>query len=215
MGRIRVAIDGPAGSGKSSVAREVARELGISHLDTGATYRAVALAALRAGVDVRDGERLAGLAREVSLTPGGVEISGEKVPDSALRTPEVSAAASEVSRHPVVRRVLVGRQRAAAEAAGSVVMEGRDIGTVVLPDAEVKVYLSATPEERARRRARQSGREAELDRIRDAILDRDRRDSEREDSPLRIAGDAVEIDTTGLGLGEVVSRVLALVKRGC
>ncbi|TCJ16607.1 (d)CMP kinase, partial [Rubrobacter taiwanensis] len=146
---------------------------------------------------------------------GGVEISGEKVPDSALRTPEVSAAASEVSRHPVVRRVLVGRQRAAAEAAGSVVMEGRDIGTVVLPDAEVKVYLSATPEERARRRARQSGREAELDRIRDAILDRDRRDSEREDSPLRIAGDAVEIDTTGLGLGEVVSRVLALVKRGC
>jgi cytidylate kinase len=211
MEGFKIAIDGPAGSGKSSVARRVARELGMAHLDTGATYRGVALAALRAGVDPQDGAALAAVASTITLTPGGIEISGERIADPELRTPEVSAAASEISRHPEVRRVLVERQRASAEEAGSVVMEGRDIGTVVLPDAGLKVFLSATPEERALRRARQSGRTSELERIRAAIATRDRRDSERRESPLRAAEDAVVLDTTHLDLDQVVERVLKLV----
>ena len=135
------------------------------------------------------------------------------MPDPDLRTPEVAAAASKVSANPGLREVLLPVQRAAAEEArgrGGAVVEGRDIGTVVLPDAELKVFLSADPEERARRRARQTGREGELDRIREAISRRDRQDSEREASPLKPAPDAVVLDTTALDLEEVVSRVLDL-----
>jgi cytidylate kinase len=213
MGGFLVTIDGPAGSGKSSVARAVAGRLGVVNLNTGAAYRAAALLALREGVDLEDGSRLAALAGRVGLDPDGARVDGERVPEPDLRTPEVSAAASKVSAQPALREVLLPVQRAAAEVArerGGAVVEGRDIGTVVLPDAELKVYLSAAPEERARRRASQTGREAELDRIREAIARRDRQDSEREVSPLKPAPDAVVLDTTSLSLEEVISRVLEL-----
>lgn len=210
-----VAIDGPAGSGKSSVARAVAEELGVVDLNTGGAYRAVALAALREGVDLEDGDALAAISHRVSLDGDGVRLDGEPVPERELRTPEVSAAASTVSARPEVREVLLDVQRDAAERAreqGGAVVEGRDIGTVVLPGADLKIYLSAEPEERARRRAHQTGREAELDRIREAMDRRDRQDSERTTSPLKPAADAVVLDTTALSLEEVVSRVLELAR---
>jgi cytidylate kinase len=213
MGGILVTIDGPAGSGKSSVARAVAHRLGVVNLNTGAAYRAVALLALREDVDLEYGPGLAELARRVELDPEGAAIDGEMVSEPDLRTPEVSAAASRVSAHAQLREVLLPVQRAAAQKArgqGGAVVEGRDIGTVVLPDAELKVYLSAAPEERARRRASQTGREKELDRIRAAIARRDRQDSEREVSPLRPAEDAVVLDTTSLSLEEAISEVLRL-----
>lgn len=213
MGGILIAIDGPAGSGKSSVARAVAGRLGVVNLNTGAAYRAAALLALRESVDLSDGSGLASLAGRVELDPQGASIDGERVSEPDLRTPEVSAAASRVSAHARLREVLLPVQRAAAQKAreqGGAVVEGRDIGTVVLPDAELKVYLSAAPEERARRRAYQTGREGELERIKAAIARRDRQDSERKVSPLRTAEDAVVLDTTSLSLEEVISRVLGL-----
>ena len=215
MGGILVTIDGPAGSGKSSVARAVADRLGVVNLNTGAAYRAVALLALRENVDPEYGPALARLARRVELDPEGASIDGERVPEVDLRTPEVSAAASRVSAHGQLREVLLPVQRAAAQKArgqGGAVVEGRDIGTVVIPDAELKVYLSAAPEERARRRASQTGREEELDRIRAAIARRDRQDSEREVSPLRPAEDAEVLDTTSLSLEQVISEVLSLFR---
>src|SRR5919112_3358669 len=215
MGGILLAIDGPAGSGKSSVARAVAGRLGVVNLNTGAAYRAAALLALREGVDLADAEGLAALAHRVDLDPQGASIDGKRVGDRDLRSPEVSAAASKVSAHAPLREVLLPVQRAAAEKArakGGAVVEGRDIGTVVLPDAELKVYLSASPDERARRRALQSGREEELERIRAAIDRRDRQDSEREISPLRPAGDAVVLDTTSLTLEEVITEVMRLAR---
>jgi cytidylate kinase len=210
-----VAIDGPAGSGKSSVARTVAEELGVVDLNTGAAYRAVALVALREGVDLADGDSLAAISRRVSLDGGGAQVDGEPILEEELRAPEVSAAASTVSAVPEVRAVLLDVQRRAAKRAreqGGAVVEGRDIGTVVLPDAELKIYLSAAPEERARRRAYQTGREAELDRIREAMKKRDRQDSERATSPLKPAPDAIVLDTTSLSLESVVSRVLELAR---
>ena len=210
-----VAIDGPAGSGKSSVAQAVARELGLIDLNTGAAYRAVALLALREGVDLEDGALLAEIARRVDLDAEGARVDGASVPEKDLRAPEVSAAASKVSAKPEVREVLLSVQREAAQKArreGGAVVEGRDIGTVVLPEADLKIFLQAAPEERARRRAHQTGREAELDRIREAIKKRDRQDSERETSPLKPAPDAVILDTTALSLDEVVSRVLDLAR---
>ena len=210
-----VAIDGPAGSGKSSVARGVAEELGVVDLNTGAAYRAVALVALREGVDLKDGASLAEISRRVSLDGDGAWVDGEPVPEEELRAPDVSAAASTVSARPEVRAVLLEVQREAARRAreeGGAVVEGRDIGTVVLPEAELKIYLSAAPEERARRRAHQTGREAELERIQEAMKKRDRQDSERATSPLKPAPDAVILDTTSLDLDGVVSRVLELAR---
>ena len=211
-----IAIDGPAGSGKSSVARAVAEKLGFANLNTGAAYRAVALLALREGVDLDDGASLAEVSRRVGLDEQGPLVDGVLVRESALlRTPEVSAAASTVSARPEVRAVLLEVQREAAREASTqrgAVVEGRDIGTVVLPDAELKIFLSAAPEERARRRAHQTGREEELDRIREAMRKRDRQDSERETSPLKPAPDAVTLDTTSLDLDGVVSRVLELAR---
>jgi CMP/dCMP kinase len=212
---VLVAIDGPAGSGKSSVARAVAERLQVANLNTGAAYRAVALLALREGVDFESGADLAALAGRVDLSGDGVSIDGVPVPEEELRTPEVSAAASTASVYPEVRWVLLSVQREAAREAkrkGGAVVEGRDIGTVVLPDAELKIFLSAAPEERARRRAHQTGREAELERIREAMQTRDRRDSEREASPLRPAPDAVVLDTTELSLEGVVAKVLELAR---
>ena len=211
-----IAIDGPAGSGKSSVARAVAEKLGFANLNTGAAYRAVALLALREGVDLYDGASLAEVSRRVGLDEQGPLVDGVLVRESALlRTPEVSAAASTVSARPEVRAVLLEVQREAAREASTqrgAVVEGRDIGTVVLPDAELKIFLSAAPEERARRRAHQTGREEELDRIREAMRKRDRQDSERETSPLKPAPDAVTLDTTSLDLDGVVSHVLELAR---
>ncbi len=215
MEGLLIAIDGPAGSGKSSVARAIADELGFINLNTGAAYRAVALVALQEGVSLDDGASLAGVSRRVSLDAGGARVDGKPVPEDELRTPEVSAAASAVSARPEVRAVLLDVQREAARRAnreGGAVVEGRDIGTVVLPEAELKVYLSAAPEERARRRAHQTGREAELERIKEAMSQRDRQDSERETSPLKPAPEAIILDTTSLSLEGVVSRVLELVR---
>jgi CMP/dCMP kinase len=191
-----IAIDGPAGAGKSTVARAVARALGFTFLDTGAMYRAAALAALRggdpAGVQVRAGER--------------VLLGDEDVTD-VIRSPEVTGKVSEVSADPAVRAALVACQRRLI-AGGDHVAEGRDIGTVVAPDAELKIFLTATPEERARRRAVQLGADAAQILVEQAI--RDQSDSAREHAPLRPADDAVHLDTTGLTLDEVVSRIVAL-----
>lgn len=213
MRPILITIDGPAGSGKSSAARAVAERLGIVNLNTGAAYRAVALLALREGVDLDDGGALAEIASRVVLDAGGAWLDGEPVPEPDLRTPEVAAAASKVSVHREVREVLLSVQREAARRAregGGAVVEGRDIGTVVLPDAELKVFLSASSEERARRRAVQSGRESELERIHKAMSLRDRQDTERQTSPLKPAPDAIVLDTTALDLEEVVARILGL-----
>ena len=215
MRPILITIDGPAGSGKSSAARAVAERLGIVNLNTGAAYRAVALLALREDIDLDDGAALAAAAGRIVLEVEGVRLDGEPVLEPALRTPEVSAAASKVSVHREVREVLLSVQREAARRAreeGGAVVEGRDIGTVVLPDAELKVFLSASSEERARRRAVQSGRESELERIHKAMSLRDRQDSERQTSPLKPAPDAVVLDTTALSLEEVVARILDLAR---
>jgi CMP/dCMP kinase len=205
-----IAIDGPAGAGKSSVARAVAAELGFTFLDSGAMYRCVALAAIEAGADPDDGEALGPLAEslEISLEDGRV-LLGERDVSEAIREPAVTAAASRVSVHPAVRAAMVARQRALI-AAGRYVAEGRDIGTVVSPEAPLKVFLTATDEERARRRAAQTGEDFES--VLDAQRRRDARDTEREHGALRAAGDAVEIDTTGLGLEAVVGRVVALAR---
>jgi cytidylate kinase len=203
-----IAIDGPAGAGKSTVARAVARALGLTYLDSGAMYRCVALAALREGADLDDGAALGRLARglRLGLEDGRVSLDDEDVTE-AIRAPEVSAAASRVSVHPEVRAAMVERQRALI-AGGSYVAEGRDIGTVVSPDATLKVFLTASGAERARRRAAQTGEP--LADVHVAQASRDARDREREHGALRAADDAVEIDTTGLSAEEVAARIADL-----
>ena len=203
-----IAIDGPAGAGKSTVARDVAARLGFTFLDSGAMYRCVALAALEAGVDPEDGAALAALAAglEIEFDGDRVLLGGRDV-SAEIRSPEVTAAASRVSVHPGVREAMVARQRELITA-GSYVAEGRDIGTVVSPDSPLKVFLTASDEERARRRAAQSGESVEA--VLAAQRDRDSRDREREHGALRAAADAVELDTTALGQDEVVARIVAL-----
>jgi cytidylate kinase len=200
-----IAIDGPAGAGKSTVAKAVAEALGLTYLDSGAMYRCVALAALRAGVGVDDGAALGRLARGLHLTlaDGSVSLDGDDVTE-AIRAPEVSAAASHVSVHPEVREAMVERQRALI-VGGDYVAEGRDIGTVVSPDAGLKVFLTASNAERARRRAAESG-----EALADVRAARDARDRGREHGALRAADDAVEIDTTGLSAEEVAARIADL-----
>jgi cytidylate kinase len=205
-----IAIDGPAGAGKSSVARAVAAEIGFTYLDSGAMYRCVALAATRAGIDLDDGAALGELAGglEIELDGGRVLLDGRDV-SAEIREPGVTAAASRVSVHPAVREAMVDRQRRLI-AAGRYVAEGRDIGTVVSPEAPLKLFLSASDEERARRRAAETGEDFES--VLDAQRRRDERDTVREHGALRAAEDAVELDTTGLGLEEVVGRVVALAR---
>jgi cytidylate kinase len=205
-----IAIDGPAGAGKSSVARAVAPALGFTYLDSGAMYRCVALAGLKRGVELDDGDRVGALARSLAIDLDGdrVELDGGDV-SAAIRTAATTEAASRVSVHPQVREAMVERQRELI-ATGRYVAEGRDIGTVVSPDAPLKVFLTASPEERARRRAAQAGEdEAE---VLAAQRHRDRRDETRQHSALRPAADAVEIDTTGLSLDEVVDRIVELAR---
>jgi cytidylate kinase len=205
-----IAIDGPAGAGKSTVARGLAEALGLTYLDSGAMYRCVALAALRRGVDLDDPEAAGALARERQIRFEGdrVELDGEDVTE-AIRAPEISVAASRVSVHPPVREAMVERQRALITA-GDYVAEGRDIGTVVSPDAPLKVFLTAEGGERARRRAADTGQS--VDEVRAAQATRDARDREREHGALLSAKDAVEIDTTGRAVTEVVGQIAALAR---
>ena len=200
-----VAIDGPAGAGKSTVARALAHALGFTYLDSGAMYRAAALAVLERGgaaseavesAEIRSGER--------------VLLDGRDVTDE-IRTPEVTEAASRVATNPKVRGVLARKQRELLSS-GDWIAEGRDIGTVVAPDAAVKVFLTAAADERARRRAEELGADIETV-LRDQAL-RDAQDSTREHSPLQVAPGAVELDTTGLSVEEVVKRIVELVERG-
>jgi CMP/dCMP kinase len=205
-----IAIDGPAGAGKSTVAQAVAAALGFTYLDSGAMYRCVALAALERGADLDAGEEMGELARSLRIDLDGREVAldGRGV-GTAIRAPRVSDASSRVSVHPPVREALVARQRQLIEA-GRYVAEGRDIGTVVSPDAPLKVFLTASAQERARRRAAQGGEDEAA--VLAAQRQRDERDRTREHSALRAAPDAVEIDTTGLSREEVVERVVALVR---
>ena len=205
-----IAIDGPAGAGKSSVAWGVADALGFTYLDSGAMYRCVALAAIERGVDLDDGEAMGDLAGslEIELEGGRVRLDGRDV-SAAIREPATSAAASRASVHPRVREAMVARQSQLIES-GRYVAEGRDIGTVVSPDSPLKVFLTASAEERARRRAAQTGESESA--VLAAQRERDARDEGREHSALRAAVDAVEIDTTGLALDEVVARVVALAR---
>jgi cytidylate kinase len=205
-----IAIDGPAGAGKSSVARGVAAALGFTYLDSGAMYRCVALAGIEAGADLDDPEAMGALARSLAIDLDGerVALAGRDV-TAAIRDPAVTEAASRVSAQPPVREAMVAEQRRLIGGA-RYVAEGRDIGTVVSPDSPLKVFLTASPGERARRRAAQTGEDEVA--VLAAQRRRDERDETREHSALRVAPDAVELDTTGLALEEVVARVLALVR---
>ncbi|MGN6588346.1 MAG: (d)CMP kinase [Solirubrobacterales bacterium] len=205
-----IAIDGPAGAGKSTVARAVAGEIGFTYLDSGAMYRCVALAALQGKADLDDGEAVGALAEglEVDFDGQRVLLDGDDVSEE-IRAPQVSAAASHVSVHPRVRAAMVAHQRQLI-AAGRYVAEGRDIGTIVSPDSPLKIFLTASDEERARRRAAETGEEPEA--VLAAQRQRDARDTEREHGALRAAADAVELDTTGFTLDEVVARVVALAR---
>jgi CMP/dCMP kinase len=214
--RIIVAIDGPAGSGKSTLARRIASRLGFLYIDTGAMYRAVALWARRNGTSLEDHHRLQQLAlsADIKLEQGGaVHLNGEDV-TAAIREPDISQGASRASAIPGVRRALVVKQRQMAEEA-SVVMEGRDIGTVVFPDAEVKVFLDASTEVRARRRwleLRGKGTEADLQEVEREIRERDERDSTRAEAPLMQAPDATYVDTSLLSLDEVEEEILRIIR---
>jgi cytidylate kinase len=212
---LQIAIDGPVGAGKTSVGRMLARRLGMTFLDTGLTYRALTLAAIDRGISPDDAAAVGRLAEEVRLelapAPDGesrVLLNGKDITDR-LRTPEVDRFVSAVSAMPAVRRRMVDVQRAIASSA-SIVMVGRDIGTVVLPDADLKVYLTASDETRARRRYEEllaQGADAEYQAVLEALRRRDRIDSQREASPLRPAADARIVDTDRLGLEEVVSTI--------
>ncbi len=216
-----LAIDGPAASGKSTVARAVARQLGWGYLDTGAMYRAIAAEALRVGVPLDDEEALTALARRVELAfvsepadpvPHTVTLDGRDVTEE-IRSPETDGAVSPVARVAGVRAALVDEQRRLA-ATGNVVVEGRDIGTVVFPDAPVKVYLTASPHERARRRLGDraaAGHEADIEEVARNIASRDEIDSGRTVSPLSVADDAHVVDTTDLTVREVVHLIAGLV----
>ncbi|HWZ31456.1 MAG TPA: (d)CMP kinase [Bryobacteraceae bacterium] len=208
---IVVAIDGPAGAGKSTIARSLAHKLGFTYIDTGAMYRAVALWALRAGIDLDDMLRLEQLAREarIEFSGDGVRLNGEEV-TAAIREPDISEAASKVSMVPGVRRAMREEQRRIG-ASDSVVMEGRDIGTVVFPEAQIKIYLDADPEIRAGRRARETGET--VDRVAREIAERDHRDRSRTEAPLTQAPDAEYIDSSGLTPDQVEEAILKLVRQ--
>ena len=207
-----VAIDGPAGAGKSTVARAVARALQWRYLDTGALYRVVALAALERGLELDDGEALGKLARELAIdVDGSRALVGGRDVTKEIRAPKVSAAVSGVSARPEVRSALIDLQRRASETS-DVVIEGRDIGTTVVPDADVKIFLTATLDERARRRCAElmdDCDEKDLASVRADLAARDEADAAREASPLRRAADAVEIDSTGKTIDDVVHEIVA------
>ena len=214
--RLIIAIDGPSGAGKGTVARELARRLDYRHLDTGAMYRAVAWKALDEGVPLDDEDAVAALAERALLEvgPASVLIDGHDV-TSAIRTPAIDRAAAITARLPKVRSALVARQRREGER-GGIVMEGRDIGSVVFPQADVKIYLDASPDERARRRAADpahaTNRTTAMTEVATEMAARDQSDKTRATSPLTLAADAVAIDTTTMSVEDVVARVMEIVQ---
>jgi len=210
-----VAIDGPSGAGKSTIAKRLAERLGFTYIDTGAMYRAVALWGLRQKVDMEDRHRMEqlALAAEIELEPGRIRLNGEDVTDS-IRTAEVSSGASRIAAIPGVRRAMVAKQRAMGERS-SVVMEGRDIGTVVFPHAQVKIFLDARPTERVRRRlqeVRAKGEQVSEPEMAAQLEERDRRDSTRSDALLSQAPDAIYLDSTALGVEAVEEAILKIVR---
>ncbi|MEV4754566.1 (d)CMP kinase [Micromonospora sp. NPDC049559] len=213
-GRCVVAVDGPSGSGKSTVSRRLAGLLGARYLDTGAMYRAITWAVLRAGVDPTDIEAVVKVAREIDLEVGvdpetsRVAVDGTRV-DQEIRGPEVTAAVSAVSAVPEVRRLMLEMQRESIAAAGRIVVEGRDIGTVVAPDADLKVFLTASADARAQRRSAEQAADVAMTAA--DLARRDRLDSTRATSPLQQAPDAVVLDTTELGIDEVVARLRGML----
>jgi cytidylate kinase len=211
-----IAIDGPAGAGKSTIARRLSRRIGWAYLDSGAMYRAVTLAALDRGVALEAADEVAALARSLDLVlepDGGVRLDGADV-TARIRAPAIDAGVSTVARLPAVREVMVAHQRRFAERHGRIVAEGRDIGTVVFPDAALKIYLDADAQERARRRMAERGGadDRALEATRAAMAERDRTDSTREVAPLRQAPDATRIDTSGMTLDDVLDAVLSRVR---
>jgi cytidylate kinase len=207
-----IAIDGPAGAGKSTVSKLLAGRLGIPYLDTGAMYRAATFAALEADVRPDDFEGVAAVvaAMELEMEDGFVVVNGHEA-TTAIRGPEVTAAVSAVSAVPAVRRMMQQRQRRWTEERGGGVLEGRDIGTAVFPDATLKVFLTASASERARRRHAEAG--GDVAEIEAGIRTRDMLDASRSDSPLAEASDAVVVDTTGLSIDQVIDRLVELVER--
>lgn len=207
-----IAIDGPAGAGKSTIAKAIAGKLGFTYIDTGAMYRAVALCALEAGIDPEDADAAARLAEtsDISIRDGSIYI-GERDVTDAIRRPDVTAASARVAQHPGVREALVRLQRHMAGEL-DVVMEGRDIGTKVLPDAEVKVFLTASLDERATRRSLETDTDEDLETVKAAIAARDRSDMSRTESPLVQADDAVVVDSTGKTIDDVVDEVVRMVR---
>ena len=207
---IVIAIDGPAGAGKSTVGRAVARRIGLDYLDTGAMYRAVTYAAMRRGVPVHDTEAVAELAREVTLDvdDDGVRVDGIDA-TVAIRGRDVTQAVSVVAANSAVRSELVERQRAWVRSRGGGVVEGRDIASVVFPDARLKLYVTASPRVRAERRVGEIG--GDLDEVESAIVERDRLDSTRADSPLREVDGAIVVDTSDMSIDEVVDRIVEML----
>lgn len=205
-----VAIDGPAGAGKSTVGKALAEQLGVEYLDTGAMYRAITFAALTRGVVEGDLDEIAAMAPDVEITieDGRVTVDGVDA-TSAIRGREVTEAVSQVSANPTVRQVLVERQRAWVAAHGGGVVEGRDIGTVVFPDADLKLYITASPRVRAERRVRELG--GDVADVEASIIKRDRVDSSRSHSPLTEADDAITVDTTGMTIDEVTAHIMGLL----
>jgi len=206
-----IAIDGPAGAGKSTVGRAVAHRLGLDYLDTGAMYRAVTYAAMTRGIPVHDTEAVAEIARDVILDvddDGGVRVDGADA-TAAIRSRDVTQAVSVVAANSGVRTELVERQRAWVRARGGGVVEGRDIASVVFPDARLKLYVTASPRVRAERRVGEIG--GDLNEVESAIVERDRLDSTRADSPLREADGAIIVDTSALSIDEVVDRIVEML----
>ena len=208
-----IAIDGPAGAGKSTIARALAARLGLEYLDTGAMYRAITYAAIRRGLALGDIAAVGSFAREATLEVGEQAVLVEGVnATAAIRTPEVTAAVSKVAANSEVRAEMRARQQAWAAERGGGVIEGRDIGSVVFPDAELKLYLTASPRTRAQRRVSEAG--GDVDEIEAAIAARDHHDSSRADSPLTLADGSIVVDTTGSSIEEVLAHIESLMSKG-